>query len=146
VPKEAPITAFDVGRKRETGGMVMFQYIRRILEERRRRKWAEFVCSPAFFKYRKWLYVRHDALAANDGCCCCCGHGKWDGKVLNVDHIKSRKTHPHLALKLWNLQVLCEDCNIGKANEDHDWRKDSLIRLRSRTSARAGSGVESFST
>ena len=34
-----------------------------------------------------------------------------------------RKTHPHLALSLDNLQVLCEDCNCGKGSWDStDWR------------------------
>lgn len=38
-------------------------------------------------------------------------------------HIQPRKTHPHLALVLSNLQVLCHDCNHGKGNWDTtDWR------------------------
>jgi 5-methylcytosine-specific restriction endonuclease McrA len=41
----------------------------------------------------------------------------------HVDHIKPRKTHPHLALDFDNLQILCEDDNHGKANWDStDWR------------------------
>jgi 5-methylcytosine-specific restriction endonuclease McrA len=44
-----------------------------------------------------------------------------------VDHIKPRSTHPKLALAFDNLQLLCEDCNIGKSNKcDIDWRPDEV--------------------
>lgn len=46
-----------------------------------------------------------------------------DGKVMHVDHIKPKSLHPELKYELSNLQVLCEDCNIGKSNlDDTDWR------------------------
>ena len=37
---------------------------------------------------------------------------------MHVDHIKPKSTHPHLALVKSNMQVLCEDCNMGKSNRD----------------------------
>ena len=55
--------------------------------------------------------------------CCACGATPEDGVRMNVDHIKPRKTHPHMALDMSNLQVLCDDCNHGKGNwDDTDWR------------------------
>jgi 5-methylcytosine-specific restriction endonuclease McrA len=56
--------------------------------------------------------------------CMCCGTTPKHGAVMNVDHIKSRKFYPELALELSNLQILCNDCNHGKGNWDQtDWRQ-----------------------
>lgn len=42
---------------------------------------------------------------------------------MHVDHIKPRSKYPALELVLSNLQVLCEDCNLGKlAHDETDWR------------------------
>ena len=70
-----------------------------------------------------WARIRMVALKAADGRCQCCGRSRKDGVVLNVDHIKPRKTHPEIALDPNNLQVLCGLCNKGKGNWDStDWR------------------------
>jgi len=45
------------------------------------------------------------------------------GIVIHVDHIKPRSRYPELSLEIENLQVLCEDCNMGKSNVfETDWR------------------------
>lgn len=77
----------------------------------------DFYSSPA------WRKVRYAALRRGNGACCLCGRSTRDHSVvLHVDHIKPRSTHPALALTLSNLQVLCEDCNMGKSNlDDTDW-------------------------
>lgn len=42
---------------------------------------------------------------------------------MHVDHIKPFSRYPELAMKLSNLQLLCEDCNQGKGVRDEtDWR------------------------
>lgn len=42
---------------------------------------------------------------------------------MHVDHIKPVCTHPELCLDPENLQVLCDDCNLGKGSSDcTDWR------------------------
>lgn len=39
------------------------------------------------------------------------------------NHIKPVRTHPHLRLKLSNLQPLCSSCNRGKGSHcARDWR------------------------
>lgn len=77
-----------------------------------------------FYESREWRELRYSALLRNDGKCELCGAGKHDGIRLHVDHIKPRSLFPDLALSASNLQVLCEDCNLGKSNKDDtDWRK-----------------------
>lgn len=52
-----------------------------------------------------------------------CGRNPIDhGVTLHIDHKKPRSRFPELALVETNLQVLCEDCNLGKLNFDTiDW-------------------------
>lgn len=81
------------------------------------------VTSPEFLKTFAWRRLRYKALRMTNGRCECCGASPQTGAVLNVDHIKPRKRRPELALDLFNLQVLCNDCNAGKGNwDDTDWR------------------------
>ena len=50
---------------------------------------------------------------------------------MHVDHIKPRSTHPHLSLDESNLQVLCDDCNVGKSNRyEDDWRKRNPVHKK----------------
>lgn len=77
-----------------------------------------------FYSSDAWRALRFQALKSSDGCCCLCGRSnRGHGIILHVDHIKPRSRFPALALTLSNLQVLCEDCNMGKGNrDDTDWR------------------------
>ena len=80
------------------------------------------------------------ALKREGAICACCGASRKTGAVINVDHIKPRRTHPHLALDPENLQVLCDACNHGKGNwDDTDWRDkkpDNVVILRRKVSPR----------
>lgn len=77
----------------------------------------------SFYDSREWKALRYQALKLNDGRCQLCGRTRSDGVKLHVDHIKPRSRHPELQLELGNLQVLCEDCNLGKGNKCvRDWR------------------------
>jgi 5-methylcytosine-specific restriction endonuclease McrA len=81
------------------------------------------VVSPAFLESFEWRSLRMRALKLYGSKCQCCGATPANGAVMNVDHIKPRKTAPHLALELSNLQILCHECNHGKGNWDKtDWR------------------------
>ena len=78
---------------------------------------------PDFLQSYAWRQVRMQALIKYGRKCQCCGATPETGAIMNVDHIKPRKTHPELALSLNNLQVLCHECNHGKGNWDTtDWR------------------------
>lgn len=77
----------------------------------------------SFYSSRQWRSLRVDALVKNGRKCCLCGRSPKDGVILHVDHIKPISKFPELKLTLNNLQILCEDCNLGKSNRyDEDWR------------------------
>lgn len=77
-----------------------------------------------FLSSYEWATIRMRALKLYGSKCQCCGATSKDGSVINVDHIKPRRTHPELALDVTNLQILCGDCNKGKGNWDQtDWRE-----------------------
>jgi len=77
-----------------------------------------------FYSSKEWRNLRYLALSLCEGKCTCCGRSAAEhGIVLHVDHIKPRSLYPELSLQLKNLQILCEDCNIGKSNlDDFDFR------------------------
>ncbi len=77
----------------------------------------------SFYKTKEWRILRYKALALHGRKCMCCGASPEDGIILHVDHIKPRSRFPQLELDITNLQVLCEDCNLGKmAWDDTDFR------------------------
>lgn len=79
-----------------------------------------------FYMSREWRAVRAYVLEMNECKCMMCGRSpKRHGVVLHVDHIKPRSKYPHLELDKDNLQILCEDCNLGKGNMfETDWRPE----------------------
>lgn len=82
-----------------------------------------FATTDAFLLSFEWRQVRMMVLKRDGARCACCGASPATGAVMNVDHIKPRKTHPELALDPANCQVLCNQCNHGKGNWDAtDWR------------------------
>ena len=82
-----------------------------------------FAQTNEFLQSYAWREVRMQALIKYGRKCQCCGATPESGAIMNVDHIKPRKIHPELALTLNNLQILCHECNHGKANWDQtDWR------------------------
>lgn len=86
------------------------------------------VSAPAFLKSYEWRKLRMEALIKYGRKCVCCGATPETGAVMNVDHIKPRKTHPELALNINNLQILCDECNHGKGNWDStDWKNITKI-------------------
>lgn len=73
----------------------------------------------AFYRSKEWKRLRYAAIGRYGRQCLCCGAR---ARIV-VDHIKPVRTHPHLRLKLSNLQTLCDACNVGKGSRDRtDWR------------------------
>jgi len=83
------------------------------------------VTTTEFLSTYAWRSLRMEAILKYGRKCMCCNANGDDGKtIINVDHIKPRKTHPELALDINNLQILCDECNHGKGNKhETDWRK-----------------------
>ena len=68
-----------------------------------------------FYSTREWRELRWKVVEASKGACVVCGRSnKHHGVILHVDHIKPRSKFPELELEQSNMQVLCEECNIGK--------------------------------
>jgi 5-methylcytosine-specific restriction endonuclease McrA len=72
-----------------------------------------------FYLTREWRSLRWRVLVASDGRCQMCGRGKVNGILIHVDHVISRHNRPDMELEFSNLQVLCEDCNIGKGKHNY---------------------------
>ncbi len=76
-----------------------------------------------FYASREWRTIRYMALNHYGNTCMACGTSPKQGAIIHVDHIKPRSVFPELSLDFSNLQILCEDCNIGKSNKSKtDWR------------------------
>ena len=70
-----------------------------------------------FYQSKEWRTLRAEVLVVYGTKCMWCGRNPRDhGVVIHVDHINPITYNPALALYFSNLQVLCEDCNIGKSN------------------------------
>lgn len=76
-----------------------------------------------FYQTPEWRGLRYATLEKYGNKCQACGRSPNNGTIIHVDHIKPRSYYPELALDPDNLQILCEDCNIGKSNRfKKDWR------------------------
>ena len=67
-----------------------------------------------FYQTQEWRKLRFEVIREQGSTCKCCGRTREHGIVLHVDHIMPRWKFPELELTKSNLQVLCEDCNLGK--------------------------------
>lgn len=71
-----------------------------------------------FYRTQAWRSLRVEVLNDSNSRCCLCGNSADNGMIMHVDHIKPRSLFPELALDKENLQVLCEDCNMGKMTRE----------------------------
>ena len=71
--------------------------------------------ATGFYQSWEWKKVRYETIKMYGSSCMCCGS---EHRIV-VDHIKPRSRFPELELDLNNLQVLCNDCNMGKSNDDY---------------------------
>lgn len=83
-------------------------------------KKSEEINKDNFYDTWAWKDIRYQALHKCGRRCMSCGASplKDNKVVLHVDHIKPFRKYPELALDINNLQVLCEDCNMGKGYWD----------------------------
>ena len=83
----------------------------------------------AFYKSWDWRTLRMQALKKHGARCQCCGATKNSIDIsgnqvrIVVDHIQPLAKRWDLRLDLENLQILCDECNMGKGAWDRtDWR------------------------
>jgi len=75
-----------------------------------------------FYDSWEWKRLSYDTKKARGRKCECCGAKAPDVRIV-TDHIKPIRHHWELRLDVSNLQVLCDDCNMGKGSrDDTDWR------------------------
>lgn len=98
---------------------------------RRKRSKLSKKDNDEFYSSREWRELRVRVLEKYECKCMMCGRSpKLHGIVIHVDHIKPRSKYPELALTFENLQILCDDCNLGKSNKfSTDWRPEMKIVL-----------------
>jgi 5-methylcytosine-specific restriction endonuclease McrA len=77
-----------------------------------------------FYKSQEWRELRVKIIEEQHGECQMCGRShKKHGITIHVDHIIPLSIDWSRRLDETNLQILCEDCNLGKSNHyTTDWR------------------------
>ncbi len=84
----------------------------------------DFYTSPA------WTKLAYERTVSLGWECQCCGATADDGVRIVSDHIRPTRFYWHLRLEPSNIQVICEDCNLGKASWDQtDYRQSVTQRL-----------------
>ncbi|QSX34231.1 HNH endonuclease [Shewanella avicenniae] len=73
-----------------------------------------------FYQSSAWRKLRLQVLQTREHRCAICNRTQAEHNIaVEVDHIKPRSKYPELALALDNLQILCLDCNRGKADDEY---------------------------
>lgn len=97
--------------------------------------------SDNFYSSWEWKKLRFEAIKKYGPKCMCCGS---EEKIV-VDHIKPRSRFPSLELDFNNLQILCNDCNMGKSNDDYtDFRNKEEVDEQERLSKEDIKGISHF--
>lgn len=83
-----------------------------------------------FYSSWEWRTLRMKVIKRDGNRCHCCGSSPDDvdigGKPVRivVDHIKPIRKYWDLRLDINNLQILCDECNMGKGSWDKTkWKK-----------------------
>lgn len=102
-------------------------YIKSDSKKIKKKKKLLAASSCDFYASKEWRILRYRVIKKYGGECMACGKSKKrHGIVIHVDHIKPRSKFPTLAFEFSNLQILCEDCNLGKLDIDQtDWRPEN---------------------
>jgi hypothetical protein len=81
-----------------------------------------------FYESIEWRRLSYDVKIERGRRCECCGATPATGARIITDHIKPIRKYWHLRLQRSNLQVLCDDCNLGKGSRDEtDFREETQV-------------------
>jgi len=116
IPYQAP-AKFEAKQKRRDRIKELEAEVAQLKRNKRQAPRYEPGMKSEFYETREWRSLRFDVIKESDGKCKLCGRSRDDGVIMHVDHIKPRSKFPALELVFSNLQLLCEDCNLGKSNK-----------------------------
>lgn len=71
-----------------------------------------------FYKTKQWQRLSYQIKLRYGRRCQCCGATPEDGARIITDHIEPIRKNWARRLDESNLQILCDDCNLGKASYD----------------------------
>lgn len=71
-----------------------------------------------FYKTPEWRKLAYETKKEMGRQCQCCGARAATGVRIVSDHIRPARYYWHLRLTRTNVQVLCEECNLGKGSWD----------------------------
>lgn len=78
-----------------------------------------------FYNSWDWKKLSYQTKLDRGRKCECCGATAPKIRIV-TDHVKPLRHFWHLRLDPKNLQVLCDDCNMGKGSHDRtDWREEN---------------------
>jgi len=98
---------------------------RAAIEAQRARKPAG-LDKQRFYSSRSWRALRYATLCKNreQYAALTCEVCKSTDGPFHCDHIEPLSLNWHRRLDPTNVQVMCDDCNLGKGNRDQiDWRE-----------------------
>jgi 5-methylcytosine-specific restriction endonuclease McrA len=80
-----------------------------------------------FYDSWEWKRLSYDVKLKRGRRCECCGAKAPDVRII-TDHVQPLRHYWHLRLVEANLQVLCDDCNMGKGSRDEtDFRPEIVL-------------------
>ena len=86
---------------------------------------VKYLTHEDFYKSKRWWWCKNIIKSSNEIKCLKCG----SRNNMHVDHVKPKSKFPELALDVYNLQLLCEVCNIEKSNiNEIDYRDSDFIQ------------------
>lgn len=71
-----------------------------------------------FYESRAWRRLAYETKLRDGRRCACCGASPKDGARIVSDHIQPLRLRWDLRLEPSNIQILCNDCNLGKGSWD----------------------------
>lgn len=83
-----------------------------------------------FYSSKEWHLLKQQCLQRWGLVCLKCAKTPADGVTIQVDHIEPRSLFPQKALKLSNLQPLCESCNKSKGVTIADYRPKMISKVK----------------
>ena len=107
---------------------IEFESRKKKRKKKNKRKKKLYKSDDNFYTSKEWRTLRYRVLKKHRAVCIVCGRTyRQHGVVIHVDHVQPRSKFPELELDETNLQIMCEDCNVGKSNKDCiDWKNREL--------------------